>query len=334
MTPHDLERPSSQRGPAPVALSVSPVSLTFTSDSAPSGPSAPTAKEVQAMGVLGLDLRKEGRGALMDQIGAALGIPHGGWHGQARLFEGPDLRLRWLLLRLAKEHQARLVAANLARAGRYVSVNLMLAMVSAAREADPSLTATGTEMIETFNEGGLDFLWQEKSKLGLPGAITRTWQRGFAGVSAESHHTVHPARIPARDQLLAYSAQIAASFRLNFHASIRKEFGDDADAALAAASRKALLVWQAYAFLAPGGGPYDPKKTLRQQLGMGFGHRSALSLYAYGARQQGRKPSLEDIVTDRTLLVHLEWFRSAKTRAAEALFMERLLKNARELLPH
>ena len=66
---------------------------------------------------------------------------------------------------------------------------------------------------------------------------------------------------------------------------------------------------------------------------MKFGHRSALSLYAHNARQQGRKPSLEDIVADRTLLVHLEWFHSAKTRAAEALFMERLLKSARELLP-
>jgi hypothetical protein len=153
-------------------------------------------------------------------------------------------------------------------------------------------------------------------------------------VSAESHATVHPARIPAHDQLLAYSAQIAASFRLNFHASIRKEFGPGAETALAGASRKALLVWQAFAFLAPGGGPYDPKKTLREQLGMKFGHRSALSLYAYQAREEGRKPSLEDIVTDRTLLAHLEWLHSAKTRAAEALFMEQLLKRARELLPH
>jgi hypothetical protein len=67
---------------------------------------------------------------------------------------------------------------------------------------------------------------------------------------------------------------------------------------------------------------------------MEFGHRSASSLYAYKAREEGRKPSLEDIVTDRTLLVHLEWLHSAKTRAAEALFVERLLKRARQMLPH
>jgi hypothetical protein len=44
------------------------------------------------------------------------------------------------------------------------------------------------------------------------------------------------------------------------------------------------------------------------------------------------RSSLDDIVTDHTL-DHLEWVRSAKTRAAETLFLERLLKRARELLP-
>lgn len=65
------------------------------------------------MGVLGLDLRRAGRGALMDQIGAVLAIPHGGWHGQARLFDGPDLRLRWLLRRLSKEHERNWLRATL-----------------------------------------------------------------------------------------------------------------------------------------------------------------------------------------------------------------------------
>jgi len=65
------------------------------------------------MGVLSLDLRRAGRVALMGRIETALAIPHGGWHGQARLFDGPDVRLRWLLGRLTKEHEAKLVAANL-----------------------------------------------------------------------------------------------------------------------------------------------------------------------------------------------------------------------------
>ncbi len=34
---------------------------------------------------------------------------------------------------------------------------MMLALVSAAREFDRSLTATGTALIETYHSGGLDF---------------------------------------------------------------------------------------------------------------------------------------------------------------------------------
>ena len=77
---------------------------------------------------------------------------------------------------------------------------------------------------------------------------------------------------------------------------------------------------------------YEPSKRLRDQLGQHFGHRSALGFYAYRAKEGGRPASLDDILTDGSL-EHLEWFRSAKTRAAEAFFLERLLKRARELLP-
>jgi hypothetical protein len=45
------------------------------------------------MGVVGLDLEQDGRATLMNQIGAALGMPRGGWHGQAKLFERGDVRL-------------------------------------------------------------------------------------------------------------------------------------------------------------------------------------------------------------------------------------------------
>ena len=73
------------------------VSLNFASDSAPPGPPVPTAKEVQAIGAVGLDLRRAGRAALVDHIGTVLAILHSGCHGQARLFDGPELRLRWPL---------------------------------------------------------------------------------------------------------------------------------------------------------------------------------------------------------------------------------------------
>jgi hypothetical protein len=131
--------------------------------------------------------------------------------------------------------------------------------------------------------------------------------------------------------LMAYGAQIASSFTYSFQHNLRRDFGEQASPAMARVSRLALLVWQAYAFLAPGG-HYDPKRKLRDQLGQSFGHGAALGYYAHIARQEKRAPNLDDILTDHGL-DHLEWLHSAKTRAAETLFLERLLKRGRQLLP-
>jgi hypothetical protein len=309
--------------------------LTFSADdvSAPTGPLAPTAKEVQAIGAIGLDLAKRGRETLMNQIGLILGIPRGGWHGQAKLFERGDVRLVGYLHIMANEHQAKLIADNLDRAGHYTHANVMMALVIAAREHHSALTARGTHPIDSYSEGGLDFLGVQRDHLGLPHSLIKNWIPMRPRLNPETMRNVIPAWIPARDQMIAYAAQEAASFRTNFKHSLKAEFGDDAELALARASRGAMLVWQAYAFLSPGGRPYDPTKKLREQLGQGFGHRSALSFYAHRSRQESRKPNLDDILSDKTLLVHLAWFQSAKTRAAETLFLERLLKRARQLLP-
>lgn len=158
------------------------------------------------------------------------------------------------------------------------------------------------------------------------------WQPAPPRINDETHHRVFPEFIPAQDQLLAYSAQLAASFARNFRRSVHAEFGDRAEGAISAASRASLLVWRAYTFLAPGGDPYDPDKPLARQLGQHFGHRSGLGYFVHQAKIAGRNASLDDILMNRGL-DHLEWIHSAKTRAAEALFIERLLKRARELLP-
>ena len=284
------------------------------------------------MGILGIELGKEGRTTLMNQISAALGIPRGGWHGQAKLFEGGDVRLRGLLARLTNAHRAQLIADNLARAGRYVDVNLLLVLVSAAREYGGSLTATGTATINTYHQGGLDFLEKSKSRLGLPRSILQTWEPADTLLNHETGHTVYPERIPAHDQLLAYAAQASSSFTHEFKTNLRRSFGDQALPALTSASRLATLVWQAYAFLAPGGERFNPHRKLREQLGKPFGHGSALGYYAHLAAREKRAPSLNDILTDSGLK-SLEWFHSAKTRAAETLFLEQLLKQARALLP-
>jgi hypothetical protein len=152
-------------------------------------------------------------------------------------------------------------------------------------------------------------------------------------VNPESMREVHPAKIPSYDQMVVYAAQIAASFRSNFRASLTAALGRQAESALQRASRAALIVWQAYAFLAPGGTPFDDKKRPSSQQGQHFGSRSALGYVAYRARLAGIEPDLDQIVTDPEFN-HTDWVRSAKTRAAETIFLEALLKRARQVLPH
>ena len=170
--------------------------LTFSTGdaTAPPGSDVPSAKELFAMGVLGLDLRRDGRVVLMNQIADVLQIPSGGWrHGQSKLFEGPDVRLVALLQTLAKESKARVIGGNLERAAKFTHVNIMLALVSAAREHHSALTATGGGLINSFEEGGLDFLWDEKEKLGLPHSVTKTWKRVEPFRNDETNNFVHPA---------------------------------------------------------------------------------------------------------------------------------------------
>jgi len=51
------------------------------------------------------------------------------------------------------------------------------------------------------------------------------------------------------------------------------------------------------------------------------------------AEKAAGTPDLDLLIKDPDLK-HAEWVRSAKTRAAETLFLERLWKRVRELLPH
>ena len=308
-------------------------SLTFSGDtSAPRGAACPTARELQAMGLLAQELGRSDRVVLMNQIGRFLGVPPGGWHRQARLFRGDDLRVGDLLAEMARPRPAQLIAANLKQASRYVQTNLMLAMVTGQREASGSLTATGTRPVDTYHEGGLDHLGLLRHHLGLPRAVTGNWAPQPAFKNPETDTTVTPASIPARDQMIAYAAVLSASFSHNFKRSLNVEFGAHAQRALSTASRGALITWQAYTFLAPGGKPYRADEPLRVQLGKPFGHRSALGFFAHRARVDNRAPTLDDILSDHSL-DQLEWIHSAKTRAAETVFLECLLKRVREILP-
>jgi len=290
---------------------------------------APSGADIVHVARLGLDLGRGPRAAVMNALGARLLIPAGGFTGQARLFVKGDLRLVGLLALMAHDAAAKAIAFNLARVVRFTDSHVLLALVTAAREHTSALTATSDQLIDSWHEGGLDFLWKTKGRLGLPSAITSHWQAVPHFVSPETHHAVYPAYIPARDQTVVYAAQISSSYQLGFRARIEAELGARGDGVLASLSRAARLIWQAYAFLAPGGRQYEPARPLRLQLGRGFGVQTALGYLLAAARAEGRPVDLERVMTDPALN-GTEWVRSAKTRVAEALFLERLFAEVRE----
>lgn len=304
--------------------------------SAPAGHPVPTSLELHALGIRGSGFAPAERMELMNLIGSLVGIPRDGWgHGQSRLFESGDVRLVWLLRRLARQKTAVAVAENVAAAGRFFAADVMLTVVTAAREHASSLSAVSMRPIETWEQGGLDFLATEVGKLGLPKSITGRWTRPPAYPSKETHKLVHPMEIPARDQVLAYAAQLNASFLNNFNANLRRVVqGCPAVSASAwTGSRIARTVWKAYAFLAPGGRVFDTARSVAQQTGRPFGHATALEYIASSAATKAsRRDLLDEILTDPELN-RIEWVRIAKARAAEALFLERLWRTTREILP-
>jgi hypothetical protein len=293
----------------------------------------PTASDLVGMAKLGLGMGKAGRISAINAIGSRLRIPRGGWpSAQARLFEKGDIRLVGVLALVAHPTAASHVASNLARASRFSDTNILLTLVTAAREHASSLTATTAVMIDSWREGGLDYLWDTKDKLGLPKSITGTWKRVEPFVSGENNREVHPAYIPARDQTVVYGAQISSSFQRNFKRRLADDLGSEASMTLTRASRVARLIWKAYSFLAPGGRPFDGKQGLNSQIGQGFGSLSALGYVEHSSRSTDPKASvnLNLILTDPALNDSV-WVKSAKVRVCETLFLERLLTTVREL---
>lgn len=270
----------------------------------------------------------------MNAIGRLLGIPAGGWsHGQSRLFERGDVRVVALLRRFSNKSAARRVAQNLARVGTLSGAELMLTVVTASREHSSALTDVSSRTIDSFREGGLDFLGDEMKRLGLPRSVTRDWLALRPRFNRETGNAVHPARIPARDQTLVYAAQIRANYQHYFLKHATAQLGSAATSVISRTSRVAMLVWKAYAFLAPGGAAYDPHRSVAGQSGQRFGCRSALQYVAAAATSGGRPvQDLNGIVTLPDLN-SVEWVRSSKIRAAEGLYLERLLTVVRELLP-
>jgi hypothetical protein len=304
-----------------------------TFEAAPSGAMVPTSRELQAFSAWNAQSTQADRTRLMNEICGLLGVPQGGWTSpQSRLFDRGDVRLVWLLRRLAKRRSAENTVQNLQRTTRFVDAEVMLTLVTAARENAGSVGAVTIQPIDTWSEGGLDFLWEERDRLGLPKSITSQWRQVAPFRSPETGSIVHPAEIPARDQVLAYAAQMNASFRNSLN-RYRQWLNSQPSPSTVPSDgcRVATLIWKAYAFLAPGGLEFSSNQSFDSQLGQRFGCFTALT---YLSKSPSSDPAARhfDRIISEAQLNRVEWVRIAKVRVAEALYLERLLITARTFL--
>ena len=291
------------------------------------------------MGTLGLAFGRTGRIAAVNDIGVNLNVPKGGWpNAQAQLFERNDIRLSGVFALIARETPAKHIAANLAGAAHYSHANIMLTLVTVQREHSTAITASGGEEVHSFWGGGLDHLGRTKEHLGIPKEITKNWIPLKPFANPDYRHDlstppkyVYPASIPARDQVLAYAGQIGTSFD-GFRRIVNKQLGRDGEVALSRLSKIGKLVWQAYAFLAPGGNLFEPTRSLRSQMHQGFGIVTALGYIVHTARASGPGGTVDlDQVLSDEALNQSAWVQSAKVRTIEALFLERLFAAVSQL---
>jgi hypothetical protein len=282
---------------------------------------------IQAAAQAGRDLGKNGRVALMQTIGERFGIPHEGFStGQSRIYDKDDIRFEQTLRVLSRTVSSRAAAANLKRAMELVpEVDSLLVLTTTAREYHPGLTSRGSEKVDSFRDGGLDFLDDVKNRLGLPKSIVGNWEHIPPYRSDETENLVHPSMIPVRDQILGYAALTRLSFK-NFCTFVKSEEGEArGQALLDCLSRDARAVWQAYSFLCPVGSRFDPKEGPKH--GQKFGVNSAFG-YLRHLASTTRMPFDMNAILTTPALHHTDYVKIAKARALEAAFFQHLLEQA------
>ena len=237
---------------------------------------APTGAELEAIGRLGLELGRSARIGGLSSIAARLGVSADARAGRSKLFEKGDARVAGLLRLLSRPRTASVIATNLAPAVRFGDVSPMLTLITAQREHGSALYAASSKLVDSFWEGGLDHLWPERNRLGLPPAVVEKWKPIRPYPNPDAHlplsqraPIVEPAMIAARDQLMIYAAQINASFqRFQLRvASLKRR---------AVSTRVGSTMWQALCFLAPGGTRFREDEPLAAQIGQRFGAESIL----------------------------------------------------------
>ncbi|MCK6552600.1 hypothetical protein L6R52_42630, partial [Myxococcota bacterium] len=198
----------------------------------------------------------------LEDHAASFGVPEGGFSGQTNLYGESGMPVAWYALRGAlgtdgargtvSDRAADRLSGNLTRAAM-VTDDPALALAVTMREHPSSWTAS-TGRVETFSEGGLDYMGDHLGDLTRrvpPEAMTGAWRRGPAIISGETGEEVHPASIPAADQLVAYAAELERAEE-RFETLVREVYGDRADEALASLSPDERRAWTQFTFGRPG----------------------------------------------------------------------------------
>ncbi|HXU01688.1 MAG TPA: RHS repeat-associated core domain-containing protein, partial [Polyangia bacterium] len=290
-----------------------------------------SAAELKAVSAEARKLGTEGLQARAEEMRKRVGLsPRGARTKAAKYYDkGGQLRLTYTLTSIGNYSAG--AGKNLARIGSLLpDANQSLALITTAREHGvDSVSGRGTASVETYGEGGLDYLMENKRRLGLPESVTKNWEPGLRLRNPESKlkkpRRVNPAFIPGEDQLLGYAAQTRLSFK-DFESFVRETLGNkEGNEALAGLNEEAKLTWEAYAFLRPYGEELDLKKKKTQA----FGVRTAFELLVAEAKKEGRAVNLNEVLTNVDIAGD-PVVRKSKARAAETLIFNTILDTVRQ----
>lgn len=200
----------------------------------------------------------------LESDAARFGVPPGGFAGQTNLYGGSGMPVAWWTLRGAlgdpagrsepSERAAARMADDLGRATMVTDDPALLLAVTMREHPSAWTAGRGEARVETFSEGGLDYLGDHLDSIlrRVPReARTGSWEVGPAIRSGETDELVHPAVIPAADQLVAYAAELERA-EATFETLVREVYGADADRALASLSTDERRAWVQFTFGRPG----------------------------------------------------------------------------------
>ncbi|MEM9862466.1 MAG: peptidoglycan-binding domain-containing protein [Myxococcota bacterium] len=251
--------------------------------------------------------------ALIDERLAEFGVPEGGFPGQGSVYlrRGP----RAFFTLRAVERNARATERNFRRASRvFDDPGLLMAVLS--REHPSGLWAASARPVDTWSFGGLDHLGSQLGRIrNVP---RRRWEALAERQETENGVTrdVRPARIPARDQILAYAGVLQLAER-RFESHVRDVFGERADAMLEQMSSSARRTWIAYTFARP-----NIKTDGRVPADRNFSSHNALRLLeSQGVERLNAILESPELAANRSV-------RIARQRALEASIFEGVIPDA------